>query len=563
MYGGQDRWASGRDKKTGTERGFALVSVVMAIAILSTFLLVALAYTLNNLGPARRGQDAKSAQQAALAGIDEYLSRLAGDSSYWQKGNNDSTNAAFTSAGRTIQGTGGASSTSARYSYSLLSSVSDVSSSGVIRLRVTGMSGPAGGTGTVSRTMTVELKRSGLLDYVYLTDYEVIDPALVNGPSTCAAYYYALGTQPARSGKCSEIQWGANDTVNGPLHSNDALQINGSVNFTNPKTETSWPDTKGAADGAPTWWGKQNPPLTGYPPKYVDTIALPESNNELLNHVPPNIDVDGQVGKGCYYTGATRIILQGSTMRVLSPATSSSGVPARCYNTAASARGSEQTVAVPPVIYVGNTASTCAQVGYPATGELTPTQTGVDDASWQATVTKGGTAYSYQTTNYACGRGTVFVQGTTSVPVTVAGYDDVVVTGDLKVSATNGATLVGLIAGNCVWVYHPAKSGGTNQLPVNLNSSANVTTIQAAILALGHSFVVQNWNAGSSLGDLNVYGAIAQKFRGPVGTSNSSGGVASGYAKKYTYDGRLANIQPPYFLNAGNSPYKISGLTDG
>ncbi len=107
MYGGQDRWASGRDKKTGTERGFALVSVVMAIAILSTFLLVALAYTLNNLGPARRGQDAKSAQQAALAGIDEYLSRLAGDSSYWQKGNNDSTNAAFTSAGRTIQAPAG------------------------------------------------------------------------------------------------------------------------------------------------------------------------------------------------------------------------------------------------------------------------------------------------------------------------------------------------------------------------------------------------------------------------------------------------------------------------
>ena len=52
-----------------------------------------------------------------------------------------------------------------------------------------------------------------------------------------------------------------------------------------------------------------------------------------------------------------------------------------------------------------------------------------------------------------------------------------------------------------------------------------VIEIDAAILALDHSFIVDNWDCGL-LGALTVKGAIAQKFRGPVGTYNSSTGQA-------------------------------------
>ncbi|MBT0768950.1 hypothetical protein KIH74_08435 [Kineosporia sp. J2-2] len=560
MYRSHRRDRGTDREKRRADQGFALVAVVMTIAVLTLFMLTALAYTLNAMSPARRSQDAKAAEQAAVAGVDEYLSRLNTNDNYWKLGNDDSANAAFTAAGTTIQGTtdDAGNSTAARYSYQVLSSTSDTTTTGKIRIRVTGMSGPPNNSSTVKRVLTAELSRSGLLDFVYLSDIENIDPDLyaqTNG-SACANYYYTNGNVAARPRTgCSDIQWGANDVVNGPLHSNDALWITGQVTFTSSKTETSWPATKGAAEGTKTWWGTQGAPLTGKAPVYADTLALPTSNNDLLKHVAPNIDEDKKVGKGCYYAGATRIVLQGTQMKVLSPSTTMSTTPSRCYNT--STPKVEQLVDIPPVIYVDSTATSCTfgALGYPASNELY-TNSGNSATAWETAVVYNRSTYRYETVNYACGRGTVFVSGNASTQVTVAGADDVVVVGDLTVDSLTGINVIGLIAGNCVWVYHPVKS--SSGLPVNLNSSANVSTIQAAILALRHSFVVQNWSAGAWLGTLTVNGAIAQKFRGPVGTS-----APAGYTKNYVYDGRLTYTQPPYFLSPTNSPFKVLTLSDG
>ena len=94
-----------------------------------------------------------------------------------------------------------------------------------------------------------------------------------------------------------------------------------------------------------------------------------------------------------------------------------------------------------------------------------------------------------------------------------------------------------------------------------LASSSRVTQIQAAILSVKHSFVVQNWGDGDPLGTLNVTGAIAQSFRGPVGTGTSSA-LATGYYKNYVYDPRLAYLQPPYFLSPVSSEWHLSSTTD-
>ena len=48
--------------------------------------------------------------------------------------------------------------------------------------------------------------------------------------------------------------------------------------------------------------------------------------------------------------------------------------------------------------------------------------------------------------------------------------------------------------------------------------------IYAGILSTSHSFIVDNFSCGEALGKLNEYGAIAQDYRGPVGTS---GGTAT------------------------------------
>jgi type II secretory pathway pseudopilin PulG len=529
----------------GEDQGIALVAVILAMAILSLFLFASLAYALQGTGPARRDQDAKTALGAAQAGIDEYLSRLNANTNYWQLGNTDTTNAAFAAAGTVIQGTG---TSGARYRYSVLTTAVSTAQTGVIRLQAVGMSGPASST-TVSRTLIATLKPKGFLSYVYLTDKEMIDPALYSQPAGCTAYYYAVGSTPGRSsvGSCQNIQWAAVDTVRGPLHSNDALDIGGAVNFTSALTETSWPATQGASPTAVTWWGGASYPLGGFSPHYAAPISLPTSNNTLLANVEPDVDGDSStpVGPGCYYTGATRIILQGTTMKVLSPSTTASNIPSRCYNPASAS--TEQTVAVPPVIYVDSSSTSCtlAAIGYPMTNE------GYSAGSASANAWGSGSLY---TPNYACTRGSVYVQGASNTQVTIASKDDIVITGDITLTGgTTGTNVVGLIAGNYVWVYHPLKTN----LSTNLLSTPAVNNIAAAILALRHSFVVENWGGGAQLGTLNVTGSIAQQYRGVVALSGTSG-----YAKNYVYDSRLANLQPPYFLQPSSSPWQVLTVTD-
>ena len=50
-------------------------------------------------------------------------------------------------------------------------------------------------------------------------------------------------------------------------------------------------------------------------------------------------------------------------------------------------------------------------------------------------------------------------------------------------------------------------------------------------------------------------GAIAQNFRGPVGTGGAS--ITSGYVKNYNYDDRLRYTTPPYFLSPIQAPWDV------
>ena len=67
---------------------------------------------------------------------------------------------------------------------------------------------------------------------------------------------------------------------------------------------------------------------------------------------------------------------------------------------------------------------------------------------------------------------------------------------------------------------------------------------------------MDNWFCGSPGGTLTVYGAIAQYYRGAVGTF-SGGSVASGYVKSYDYNYRLKNREPPFFITPTDSPWQI------
>jgi hypothetical protein len=103
---------------------------------------------------------------------------------------------------------------------------------------------------------------------------------------------------------------------------------------------------------------------------------------------------------------------------------------------------------------------------------------------------------------------------------------------------------------------YPISSGGCSSKATNLNATEDPNhwgvlenpVIDAAILSTKHSWIVDNWTCGATLGTINLWGSIAQYWRGPVGQTGSHG-----YIKNYNYDDRLANQQPPSFLSPTNA----------
>ncbi len=193
-------------------------------------------------------------------------------------------------------------------------------------------------------------------------------------------------------------------------------------------------------------------------------------------------------------------------------------------------------------------------VSYPANGLIWVT----NDSSGAC---PASTIYQkYDFSDQYCGN--AYVSGTYGSNITVAASNDIVITDDLK--RVDGSTaMAGLVANNYVRLFHPVnfKSGATTCDQTDANATATPKyqgidviergalpwqnpTIQAGILAVKHSWIVDNYPCGAQLGNLNVEGAIAQEFRGPVALSG-----ATGYTKKYTYDRRFAYRQPPNFLD--------------
>jgi hypothetical protein len=162
------------------------------------------------------------------------------------------------------------------------------------------------------------------------------------------------------------------------------------------------------------------------------------------------------------------------------------------------------------------------------------------------------------------GCGNAYVSGGYSTSLTIAADNDIVIaptttTGPLDwtgldedITSSNNAVL-GLIANNFVRVGHKVNRSASPCKNVSTAMDGNGINIDAAILSLQHSFINDNYNCGAPLGQLNVTGAIAQRYRGPVGTNGGN----TGFLKNYVYDDRLRYRSPPFFLNPVDSAWGI------
>ncbi|MEO8323741.1 MAG: pilus assembly PilX N-terminal domain-containing protein [Actinomycetota bacterium] len=511
----------------GDERGIALVTVIIISVILMTLVAASTGFALTSLNSSRRDQDWNAALPAAEAGIDDYLYRLSRDSSYWQY---DATtlppdgNLAFT---QWVKVPGAANS---YFRYFIDSSL--ISTQGIVKIRSSGR------VNGVVRTVEALFRRRNFLDFLYFTEYETTDPASYTGSpftplqaqANCARHYY---DSPSRSSSCSDIYFIGIDTIKGPLHSNDAIAIGTgtSPNFQG-ETSTSWDGTcpSGASYCSPStnrYRGSATPIFArAGDPALAPPLTMPPTNLALRNYSDSAVG-----GTGCLFTGPTKIVFNSNgTMTVTSPYTKVSN----CQVGAGPlpSNGVIYVQSVPTSPSNPNYRASCSvssgnPLGYPFSGDINSGQ-------------------------YGCFDGDVFVSGTLDGQVTVAAQDSVIITGNTTYQGgTAGNDILGLIADNYVEVYHPVNSSGSN-----LSGSLTSPTIHAAILSIKHSFRVQSHNRGNPLGTLTIFGAIAQLYRGPVGTFSGSS-ISTGYGKDYTYDQKLKYTSPPYFLDPVASAWGI------
>ena len=166
-----------------------------------------------------------------------------------------------------------------------------------------------------------------------------------------------------------------------------------------------------------------------------------------------------------------------------------------------------------------------------------------------------GYPISGDVTSYGCRNGDAFISGTLRGRLTVAAENNIVIVANTTYQTTGAAStdMLGLVANQFVQVYHPVNSSGNN-LTDTRNPTAIFTNpqIDAAMLALGHSFIVQNYDEGAAAGDDHRH----RRDRPEVaGTGRDLRRRPTGYLKNYGYDTRLQYASPPYVRTPSDTAY--------
>lgn len=524
------------------EEGFTMIMTVIGLSLVAMLATVAVTAVQGDSHMTYRDYTRKQAYEAAKAGIDEYAFHLHKDNGYWAKCTNVGTPTAVNQPGSTTNRRLVPGTTASSYAIELLpvtgystcngTSIATATASmlqpsgamkGTFRVRSTGF------VGTSEVSITATFKPASFLDYVYFTQLETSDPVTYGDEATIKGAYeqcsktiaegrYEKSIPNSGGDYCNVISFVSGDNIKGPMHTNDAFAICGSPTLgrnANDPVEVSsppqgWYSTRDLPHSGSSCTG--NPNFAGTFTTNSPALLPPATNASLATLTEPAFRFKGQV----------RICLTGATMTVRTGSTSTCSGGTVVYTGAQPANG---------IVYVENIS---------CTGAYSPFLT------------------QYETTS-ECGN--VYVQGTYSKPLTIAAGNDIIVDGNIIQSGEEA--VLGLIANNFIRVYHPVErkyNSTRKEYECNGNASGylNNLEIDAAILAINHSFIVDSYTCGNSLGTLTVKGAIAQKYRGAVGTSGGTG-----YLKNYEYDERLHTIAPPSFIEPVQSDWVIGRETVG
>lgn len=565
--------------------GVALIAVIGLSMVMLILITIAVSISTRGMIKARNDQDWNAALAAAYAGADEYASRLSSDSTYQKYGDPAAPFSVATGSVSTLRlplagnenpafgiGLNGSwaevAGTSGRSYFRYEVDNSAYTRSGIIRIRSTGK------VGAQTRSVVVNLKQKGFMDFLYFTEYEIMDPQISDTSCVPTHAFRSGGTTKHNTG-CTEIQFAPGDTFDGPIHSNDTMRICGSKFLqavtTSSTLSPNFVKPSGCDDATYT-------PRTNTAPEYALPLAMPPTNQEMANET--RVDLPADVTRpGCMYTGPTSITFNADgTMKVVSPWTrvtqpnlttpSLSKTPAECGAISAlnSTAGATIPVLDQNLVFVQNVPTGSTDPNYPL---ATPTGFACTGTGKTAGWTFGTTSYpkvgetvpptsTSTTPAYNCKMGDAFVEGSVRGAVTVAAQNFIYITNDISY-VDKSVDLLGLVGLNSVWVWNPltCTTSGRDTTCTGMISTGD-RIIQAAVLSVRHTFQVQNYADGGGRGKLKVLGAIAQLFRGTVGTGNA----ATGYLKEYTYDTRLLTTAPPKFLAPTSTTYGVTQYAD-
>ncbi|GAB2465348.1 hypothetical protein HD599_000129 [Conyzicola lurida] len=580
-----------RRLKRDGEEGLALIMVISIGAVLTILVATGVTYALGGFRKANTDEAWSAAMAAAYAGVEEYQSRLANDSTYVKYGNPSSLFTSGTGSSVIVPteanpafgiGTAGTWATvprdpaadvnvkndPAQFRYEVDNS--KYSTTGTLRIRSTGKVGKS------TRTIVADLRQQGFIDFLYFTNYEISDPAFTSVNSACVKYKWAgRPDRDTANRDCSEIQFGTNDVIAGPVHSNDTIRVCASrfkdtFTTSNPTSGLKYTSVTGC--GAATFDLAAN----GYP-AYSPPLTMPASNGALIQETRSDVAALNSTLPGCLFTGPTSIEFFGNgTMTVRSPYTlktnivgspaTSGSVSASCGTPGVQGLGSAlgQNIPVPDnnVIYVQSVPTKAAGSSDPNAWDATGSNSKPAQFNCKGLPTTGsnsttpdGNGIGYPTTNepvsatitYGCRSGDVFVKGKLDGNVTVGADNYIFITGELTYEDSND-DMLGLVGNNAVIVWNPEDRNNKSLL------TDSARRIDAAILSVNHTFTVQNYENGDYRGVLTINGAIAQQFRGPVGLAGNS----SGYSKAYEYDKRMRYTAPPKFLSPVSTTYGVN-----
>lgn len=515
--------ASRNRSRTTAEDGFTMI-FALGVMLITSFLVFA-AFTAVSNDEHLTYQDTlqKQAYAAAATGVQEYEHKLQVNDDYWEgacegpKGgvSGESTESFETSV---LPANGQASCSTASPFETMIEKSGENTNTFSIK--------SVGTAGKVHRTLISTFRVAGFLDFGYFTQYEDEDPYLSGRePKECERYYEEKSGK--RSSNCGNIEFNNEDSVNGPMHTDDSalVECNKEVSFGREKHVPA--DTVEINGGTwspsePNAKGPTGSPCGANGPEYFTATGKFTEGAELRAPVD-DTSVHAYVESGYTFTGRTEITLNGEELTVKN-ANLNSG--------------------------------TATPMKAPKNG-LVYVQTGAAGCNFEYSITEGGSDTAAKNAEEAADEcGTALVQGKYSRSLTIAAQTDLIINGEILPTgitagaAPTGTATLGLMASRFVRIYHPCSSR-TNQ-----TGSLTSPWIYAAILSTSHSLVLDNYNCGAMLGNLNIYGAIAQKFRGIVTEVGRTG-----YIKNYNYDERLATDEPPYFLAPLDAGWMIARET--